>query len=425
MDLRIYPPEEIIDTEVSLPLSKSIANRLMIIDAIACGGQDGFASLAAISDDTRAMAAALRERSGLVDVGPAGTAMRFLTAYFAALPGADVTLDGTERMRRRPIGPLVDALRALGADIEYKGEDGFPPLSIKGRALHGGELEIDATISSQFLSAILMAAPGFDTPLFLRFRGAPASESYLKMTVALMRSRGIDVDMTPQGITVAPGKYTPAPATHDIEPDWSAAAFWYEIAAISAGWVRLPGLRSPSIQGDSVCASLFDRLGVVTEFEDGGAQLSASPETWSRVEADMSDCPDLVLPLAVTCCLLSVPFRFTGVESLHIKECDRVEALVAELRRLTYVLYTEGSGVIGWEGRRAPVGETAEIATYADHRMAMAFAPAALFYPGIVIRDAEVVSKSYPRFWDDLCAAGFMVLDAAEPVPVFEEENQQ
>ena len=425
MDLRIYPPEEIIDTEVSLPLSKSIANRLMAIDAIASGGEADFAPLSAISDDTRAMAAALRVRSGLVDVGAAGTAMRFLTAYFAALPGADVTIDGTERMRRRPIAPLVDALRTLGAEIEYKGEEGFPPLAIKGAALRGGALEMDATVSSQFLSAILMVAPGFDTPLSLRFRGVPASESYLKMTVALMRSRGIDVDMTPQGITVGLGKYTPAPDAHDIEPDWSAASFWYEIAAISAGWVRLPGLRSPSIQGDSVCASLFVRLGVVTEFEDGGAQLSASPETWSRVEADMSDCPDLVLPLAVTCCLLSVPFRFTGVESLHIKECDRVEALMAELRRLTYVLYTEGSGIIGWEGRRAPVGEAAEIATYADHRMAMAFAPAALFYPGIVIRDAEVVSKSYPRVWDDLRAAGFMVLDAADPIPVLEEDNQQ
>lgn len=425
MDLRIYPPEEIIDTEVSLPLSKSIANRLMIIDAIACGGEADFAPLSAISDDTRAMAAALRVRSGLVDVGAAGTAMRFLTAYFAALPGADVTIDGTERMRRRPIAPLVDALRALGAEIEYKGEEGFPPLAIKGASLRGGALEMDATVSSQFLSAILMVAPGFATPLSLRFRGVPASESYLKMTVALMRSRGIDVDMTPQGITVGLGIYTPAPDAHNIEPDWSAASFWYEIAAMSAGWVRLPGLRSPSIQGDSVCASLFGRLGVVTEFEDGGAQLSASPETWSRVEADMADCPDLVLPLAVTCCLLSVPFRFTGVESLHIKECDRVEALMAELRRLTYVLYTEGSGIIGWEGRRAPVGEAAEIATYADHRMAMAFAPASLFYPGIVIRDAEVVSKSYPRFWDDLRGAGFMVLDAANPIPVLEEDNQQ
>lgn len=423
MDLRIYPPQEIIDTEVSLPLSKSIANRMMIIDAIAGGGSA--AALADISDDTRAMASALAVRSGLVDIGAAGTAMRFLAAYFAALPGADVTLDGTDRMRSRPVGPLVDALRALGAQIEYLGEEGFPPLAIKGTHLHGGEIEIDATISSQFISAILMVAPTFGEPLTLIFRGTPTSESYLKMTLSMMRARGIDAEMTPRGITIAPGRYTAPSPSPRIEPDWSAASFWYEIAAISAGWVRLPGLEEHSIQGDSACIPLFDRLGVVTEFEDGAAQLSASPETWSRVEADMSDTPDLVLPLAVTCCLLSVPFRFTGVESLHIKECDRVEALISELRRLAYVLYTEGPGIVGWESRRAPVDEAPRIATHADHRIAMAFAAASLFVPGIVICDAEVVSKSYPAFWDDLRRAGFIILDANDPLPDFEEENQQ
>jgi len=398
---------------------------MMIIDAIATGGVTPSASIAGISDDTRALASAVVMRSGLVDIGAAGTAMRFLTAYFAALPGSDVTLDGTDRMRRRPIGPLVDALRTLGARIEYVGEDGYPPLAIKGTTLRGGEIEIDATISSQFISAILMVAPAFEQPLTLNFRGNPASESYLKMTVDMMRSRGIDVEMTPRGVTVTPGRYAFPVATPDVEPDWSAASFWYEIAAISAGWVRLPGLDEHSIQGDKACAKLFDRLGVVTEFEDGGAQLSASPETWGRVEADMSDTPDLVIPLAVTCCLLSVPFRFTGVESLHVKECDRVDALITELRRLSYVLYTEGPGVIGWESRRMPVSEAPRIDTHADHRMAMAFAAAALFVPGIVICDAEVVSKSYPAFWEDLRRAGFIILDANAPLPDFEEENNQ
>lgn len=412
MDYRIFPPEEILECSVTLPLSKSISARALIMRRLA-GCTDAYT--VADCDDTRSMAEALTCTSGEVNIGPAGTAMRFLTAYYAATEGCDIILDGNERMRRRPIRALVDALLSLGADIEWAGEEGFAPLHIRGRRLKGGELTMDSSVSSQFISAILMVAPTMQSPLTLTLDGETVSMPYIKMTVEMMRRAGIEAEINRDVITVAPGKYRPY--DESVERDWSAAAFWYEIAAITAGWVTLPGLCDKSLQGDAVTAALYPRLGVLTEFEDGAAELSATPDLYSRLDLDMTDTPDLVQAMAVTACAIGVPFRFTGVATLRHKETDRLEALRRELLKIGCVAEIESDNIISWEGQRVPLTEMPVIDTYGDHRMAMAFAPLSVFVPGIIVRDAEVVAKSYPGFWDNMRQAGFTLTDAAEPLP--------
>ncbi|MDE5595908.1 MAG: 3-phosphoshikimate 1-carboxyvinyltransferase [Muribaculaceae bacterium] len=408
MDYRIFPPEEIIETAVTLPLSKSISARALIMAALGSSVPSEVADCA----DTRVMTEALASESDEINIGHAGTAMRFLTAYYAAAPAKSVTLDGSERMRQRPIGVLVDTLRSLGASIEYLGEEGFPPLKINGCQLSGGEIEMDSSVSSQFVSAVLMVAPTMKEPLTLKLSGETVSAPYIKMTASMMRDRGIDVEIERDTITVRPGSYRHCDTP--VEHDWSAAAFWYEIAAISAGWVTLTGMHNHSIQGDSALAGIYPRMGVLTEWTEEGAELSATPDLYSRVDLDMTDTPDLVQAIAVTSCAIGLPFRLTGVSNLRHKETDRLEALQRELMKVGCVIEIESDSVISWEGRRMPMSEMPEIDTYGDHRMAMAFAPLAMFIPGIIIRDAEVVEKSYPAFWNDLREAGFTITDAAQ-----------
>lgn len=415
MDLRIFPPDELLQTEVGLPLSKSISARALILDAMA-GGDAAFE--VADCDDTAAMRGALADTAPeYVNIGAAGTAMRFLTAYFATCRGRVVKLDGSERMRHRPIGALVDALRHCGASIDYLGEEGYPPLLIRGSQLTGGEVEIDATVSSQFISALLMAAPAMTRGLRLTLVGAPASEPYLKMTLGMMRLWGAGAEREGSVITVASGGYH-SPSGFEVEADWSAASYWYEIEALTSGWVTLRGLDASgaSLQGDSRCMEIFTGLGVETqpEGEEGGTDLVASPDVTPRFIADMSATPDLVQTVAVSCAMLGVPFRLTGVASLRIKETDRIEALRRELLKVGVVMETEGDDCIFWESARRPVTELPVFDTYDDHRMALAFAPVAIYLPGVVIRHAEVVSKSYPGYWDDLRAAGFTIEELTE-----------
>ena len=273
MDFRILPPDGILEASASLPLSKSINARAIVMAHIAGSSEEPVAC-----DDTRTLASILgsAKLEGTVDVGPAGTAMRFLTALAAASPGCVCTITGSDRMCRRPIAPLVDALRRLGADIKYEGTEGYPPLHIEGRRLSGGTIDIDASVSSQFISALMMVTPLMEAPLEIELKGNAGSLPYIKMTAEMMRRRGVNVDVEPLRIHV---DNTPYRASHadDAEPDWSAAAFWYEIAALSAGWVTLTGMRENSIQGDSAQAALFEKLGVMTEFTDDGAELSATP----------------------------------------------------------------------------------------------------------------------------------------------------
>ncbi len=409
MDLKIFPPEELNDAPVALPLSKSESNRQLIIAALTPGPRRPMR--VADCDDTDALMGAIGRTSGRVNIGAAGTAMRFLTAYFACTPGVDIILDGSERMRRRPISPLVDALRSLGADIEYAADEGCAPLHIRGRMLEGGTAELDATVSSQFVSALLMIAPTMRHGLRLHLRGRLVSTPYIRMTLSLMAEAGVKAKFDEDAGTIEIAHSEYSRGMPPVEADWSAASYWFEIAAISAEPVALAGLRPRSLQGDAAVGRLFEVTGLRNSFDSEGLlRLQLTPDAGSQLLVDLSDNPDLAQTLAVSCCLLALPFRFEGLETLRIKETDRIAALQMELSKLGFITDAEDPGTLTWTGARFDPGEEIEpIATYDDHRMAMAFAPAALYFPGLRINNAEVVSKSYPQFWNHLRAAGFTI----------------
>lgn len=414
MDYQIFPPEELIDVSVQLPLSKSISNRALIINALTPGADR--LERVAVCDDTDVMVSALASQAVEVNVGAAGTAMRFLTAYFACRDGRDTVLDGSERMRHRPIGVLVDALRQLGADIQYMEEEGFPPLKIHGRRLSGGTLRVPAAISSQFISALMMVAPTMREGLRIELQGEAVSRPYITMTAGMMEQAGAqcEVDFRENLITVgATGYSAPLPP---VEADWSAASYWYEIEALSSGFITLPGLELPSLQGDSRCREFFGKLGVSTEEADdgNGLQLLANPDQDPKMSLNLSDTPDIAQTIAVTCSMLGIPFTLSGLESLRIKETDRISALYNELLKIGTVISTDVPGTISWDGTRRPITEMPAFDTYEDHRMAMAFAPVALYIPGICIRNAQVVSKSYPGFWENLICAGFNLIEVKD-----------
>ncbi len=408
MNARIFPPEEMLEANVALPLSKSISNRALIINALTAGAKP----LAEVAkcDDTDVMLAALSSDGDSINIGAAGTAMRFLTAHFATQQGRSVTLDGSERMRQRPITALVDALRQCGADIEYAGEEGFPPLRITGKQLQGGEISLPASISSQYISALLMTAPAMADGLTLTLEGEIISRPYIMMTLSMMRQWGVESEFDGNVITIKQQQYKPT--DFKVEADWSAASYWYELAALSSGDVTLQGLEEQSLQGDSAIASMFEGLGIISEFTDDGLSLEPSPDFSPRLNLDLSDNPDVAQTIVVTAYLLGIPFRITGLSTLKIKETDRLEALKKEMFKLGAVLEIEQNSVLSWDGERHQVYEMPVIDTYNDHRMAMAFAPVALFVPGIVINNIEVVSKSYPDYWKHLQDAGFRFADA-------------
>ena len=386
---------------VALPASKSIPARALLLARLAGGGWT--VENAARCDDTAALRHGLATADTVVDVGAAGTAMRFLTAWLCTQPGTRV-ITGSERMRQRPIGILVDALRRMGADIRYEAAEGFPPLRITGGKLRGGELKMPASVSSQYVSALLMIAPGLSGGLRLHLTGHVASRPYIDMTLALMRRFGAQAGWTDtQTLRVAEGPYA-SEGHFAVEADWSAASYWYELVALtpdSQARVELPGLTSRSLQGDAVVSRLFEPLGVQSEFTPTGVTLTKGTAAAQLPATDFSDCPDLAQTLVVACAMAGRPFRFTGLASLKIKETDRTAALCRELARLGVTLREEGDDTLQWDGTRQPAEATPVIATYDDHRMAMAFAPAALRHAGLGIAAPGVVSKSYPGFWTD------------------------
>ena len=410
MNLKLFAPERLCAT-IALPKSKSITNRALVIAAL-CDGRPQVLQ-PACCDDTDVMVNALAQGGGDINVGAAGTAMRFLTAYFATRQGVTITLDGNERMRQRPIGPLVDALRALGAHIDYLGQEGFPPLAITGTAMHGGDISMPGGVSSQFISAVMMILPAIGGGS-IRLTGDIVSWPYIHMTASVMRDMGADVDLRNDVITVA-GRYTGDGFL--VEADWSAAAPWYALAALlPQSRLKLEGLAADSIQGDARLMDLGRQLGIDTRFDGQGATLDTSHfiGCCCSAFADMSATPDLVLSWAVLLCLLERSFRMTGVRTLRLKESDRIQTLAEGLRRLGYVLTIESDDAIYWYGEKSPItAGPPVIDTHGDHRLAMAFAPAAVRFPGLVINDAEVVSKSYPAFWRHLEQAGFTLTQLA------------
>ena len=410
MQIALNIPEKL-TADIALPASKSVSNRALLLQALCPVQRHPIANLAAC-DDTEHMQqgiAAKRGEAPLIDIGATGTAMRFLTAYLAITEGT-TTITGSERMQQRPIGTLVEALRTLGADITYTNREGYPPLRICGRQLPGGELEIEAGISSQYISALLMIAPRLAHGLTLHLKGSIASRTYIELTLDLMRKYGATAEWTDeQTILVYPGNYEDIPLT--VESDWSAASYWYELAAVAAHTghevdILLRGLTQDSLQGDRVVAEMFAPMGVTTEYTAEGARLHRDNFQFStfnfQFEGDFTHCPDIAQTLAVTCCLLGIPYIFKGIHSLRIKETDRVAALINELRKLGFVLRAEGDECLVWDGTRCKPDDNPVIATYDDHRMAMAFAPAALCCEELAIEHPEVVTKSYPDYWEHL-----------------------
>ena len=411
MDLRLHAPD-IASAKIALPTSKSITNRALLIAAL-CDGEPQVMH-PALCDDTAVMIDALGRDGGVIDVGAAGTAMRFLTAYFATREGIAVTLDGTERMRHRPIGALVDALRRLGACIDYMGDEGYPPLRITGKALRGGDVVMDGSVSSQFISAVMMILPAIGGGA-ITLTGDIVSAPYIHLTASVMRQMGAQVEITDYRINAGDGY---AGDGCLVEADWSAAAPWYAIAALlPQSQLQLMGLVPDSIQGDSRLVELGRALGIESRFDPMGVALDTSHFIGCCCSSyvDMTATPDLALSWAVLLCLLERSFRMTGVRTLHLKESDRVEALRAELLKLGYVLKIESEDAVSWYGERVAVSEQPPVIDpHDDHRLAMAFAPAAVRFPGLVIRNAQVVSKSYPSYWRHLAQAGFSVGELAQ-----------
>lgn len=408
--LSVSHPE--IQATVPLTSSKSESNRALILQALAAhaaGGQSPI-RLANLSDarDTRTMQRLLASEGPTFDVLDAGTTMRFLTAYFAAT-GREAIMTGTERMRQRPIGLLVEALRTLGANIRYADREGFPPLHILPQELTGSRVSIRGDVSSQFISALLMVAPTLPNGLELVLTGQVASRPYIEMTLELMHRFGVKHTWEGDTIRVEAQRYQPGEYT--IESDWSGASYWFSIGALAQSCrIRLLNLRENSLQGDSHIVRLMQPLGVQTTFRPEGVILERGPRQ-SRFQADFSDCPDLAQTVAVACAALGIPAELSGLESLRIKETDRIAAIVTELARFGVRAEVEGDRAIRLPGGPVKVeGQT--VRTYEDHRMAMAFAPLALL--GTVrIEEPGVVEKSYPDFWKHLQTAGFRITETA------------
>lgn len=405
MKYQITAPKSPIYTDIKLPASKSISNRALILKALS----NSSFPIENLSDcdDTRVMVEAFSSKDNIFDIGAAGTSMRFLTAYLSKKPGEWI-ITGSERMQQRPINTLVEALNTLGAHIEYLKNQGFPPLKIKGSALDGGDIFLSGGISSQFISALLMIAPTMEKGLTLHLEGNIISVPYIKLTLRMMEQFGVKCDWEGNVIKIFPNEYKPIP--YLVESDWSAASYWYSIAALSTdARIELKGLFKDSGQGDSKVADLFMDLGVETEFTQEGVILTKTNRIAKKLFHNFINEPDLAQTFVVTCCMMGVPFLFTGLQTLKIKETDRIEALKAEMKKLGYIITDSQNSILEWDGERCEPDANPIIATYEDHRMAMAFAPAALKIDNLLIAEPMVVTKSYPYYWEDLRKAGFSV----------------
>lgn len=410
---RLTAPRRL-DMTVDLPASKSISNRALIIHALS-GGSTLPENLSDC-DDTSVIIEALRTMPEEINIKAAGTAMRFMTAYLSVTPGTHI-LTGTERMKHRPIGILVDALRMLGANIEYIGEEGYPPLRITGSTLKGGLLEIHGNVSSQYISALLMIGPMLKDGLTLRLIDHIISRPYIDLTLWMMGEFGAEAEWTSADtITVSPKPYKSR--DYFIENDWSGASYWYEILALNddpESEIRLTGLMDGSKQGDSITRYIFSLLGVKTKLQSKKAgipqtiTLKKNGHCVPKLEYDFVNCPDLAQTFVVACAAMNIPFHFTGLSTLKIKETDRIEALKTEMRKLGYVVKDIDGSELLWDGERCEPSLEQGIDTYEDHRMALAFAPYAMKHNGLVINNPQVVTKSYPHYWDHLRQAGFKV----------------
>ena len=406
MKFQISKSDRKIFGTINLPASKSIANRALIIHSLSYSPYE--IKNLSDSDDTRVMKKVLDSNTNLFDIGHAGTAMRFLTAFLSQIVGEWV-ITGSDRMKQRPIKVLVDALMDLGAKIEYLENEGFPPLRIYGSHLKGKTLELDGSISSQYISALLMIAPTLEGGMTLRLKNKITSRSYIEMTLNLMKKFGVEAHFKGNEIRIAQQAYQPVEYT--CEGDWSGASYWYEILAMAdEGEVNLPNLHLMSLQGDCAIAPWFKPFGVESEATANGIIIRKTTNIQpKKLNLDFLENPDIAQTMAVLCVMKGVPFHFTGLETLKIKETNRIAALQNELSKFGAQLIEPQHGELDWDGTFPfKKHEVPYISTYHDHRMALAFAPAAFFGP-LEIEDPMVVTKSYPAYYDDLKQMGFEV----------------
>ncbi len=354
------------------------------------------------SDDAEVMQKGLKVKNGEVDIHHAGTAMRFLTGYFASQEGKNVILTGSKRMTERPVEVLVEALRNLGAEIDYVNNEGYPPIHIKGKKLEKNKVSLPANISSQYISSLLLIAPSLENGLELELIGKITSVPYIKMTLGLLEQIGIETSFEGNTIKVMP-KSTVGPTQLVVESDWSSASYFYSIAALSAvgSEIVLSAYKKNSLQGDSVLAEIYTDFGVETSFEQNTIVLQKTSECQlSKVQYNLANAPDIAQTIAVTCYGLGIGCHLTGLHTLKIKETDRLEAMKTELQKFGADILVSDKDLT-LQARSEKMKANVAIDTYNDHRMAMAFGPLAL-KTSFIVNEAEVVSKSYPDFWEDL-----------------------
>jgi len=410
----ISHPSKKINGSICLTASKSESNRALMIQAL-CSEKFEIKNLAA-AEDTVTLNRILNQQllsdnnQQIIDVGAAGTTMRFLTAYFSTKKGTFI-LTGSDRMKKRPIGILVDALRGLGAEIEYLENEGFPPLKIAGKALRGGEVVIDGSVSSQFVSALLLIAPELQTGLVIKFKGEVTSRPYINMTLKMMEEFRVYGQWHTNSISVSKQNYhrkSDVDYVYKVEADWSSASYWYAIAALSEQVdLSIMGLNHYSLQGDAIVADLFTFFGIKTEYISGGIRITKNRFKDEHFGFDFSDCPDIAQTIAVVVSALNIPALFNGLHTLRIKETDRIEALKIELNKIGTSVEILNDTSVKITPQTVDFKASVTIATYDDHRMAMAFSALALKLGSVSIADPEVVKKSYPNFWTDLKSVGF------------------
>ena len=407
MKYLVSKPDKTLKGSIVLPSSKSIANRALIIHALSYSPYP--IENLSDSDDTRVMNQVFNSNSNVFDIGHAGTAMRFLTAFLSQIVG-EWTITGSDRMKQRPIGILVDALNKLGAKIEYLENDGFPPLKIYGSHLKGCVLELDGSVSSQYISALLMIAPTIEDGLTLRLKNKITSRSYIEMTLKLMEQFGVSHVWKGNEIRIAEQKYKARPFS--VEADWSGASYWYQMAVLADELdLELTGLTTESLQGDALIAKWFEQLGIQTLATETGSRLIKNGTALPKfLQLNFIENPDVAQTFAVLCVMKNITFHFTGLETLKIKETNRIAALQDELAKFGAQITEPMHGELKWDGT-FPLEKLAipEIETYHDHRMAMAFAPACQTYGTVAVLDPMVVTKSYPGYWEDLKKVGFVV----------------
>jgi len=401
--------------EIKLTASKSESNRALIISALS--KMPITLHNLATAKDTQTLIEVLQQdeknykENIEYNIGAAGTTMRFLTAYFATKPGTRI-LTGSERMKQRPIKPLVEALKQLGADITYLEKEGYPPLKIKGKILTGNEVTIDGSLSSQYITALLLISPQLYNGLVLHFNGGTTSKPYINMTLKMMEYFNVSGTWEDDDICVSNQQYkTEENKPYTIEADWSAASYWYSMAALADDVdLKIFGLKENSLQGDSIVKDFYTFFGVKTTFIEGGVHLTKIKPVIMALGFDFSDCPDVAQTILVSASALQIPVLMNGLHTLKIKETDRIASMIIELKKLGIEAAETFTNTIEIKEYARTLTQTqVPIATYDDHRMAMSFAPLAFKYESITIENPEVVNKSYPAFWDDMKSVGFKI----------------